>query len=111
MTVFAQDAPEGNRQENRTESVPAPDEIIVDQWELNRRESARVTLALYRGVWLINVRKWFLSDGDELRPGKGFAIGVKHLPLLAGAVTQALAVARDRGLVPPDDVGDARPRP
>jgi hypothetical protein len=96
MSTLTQDAPRGNRP--RTKSDP-PDDVIVCEWPINKRETARVSIAAYKGSWLINIRKWFEGDDGGMRPGKGFALSVKHLPRLAEATAAALTVARERGLI------------
>lgn len=95
MTTLAQDPLQSNRRSTNSD----PDEIVVAEWTLNKRETARVSLCLYKGTWLINLRKWFEGDDGQLRPGKGFALGTKHLPRIAEATNKALSVARDRGLI------------
>jgi Transcriptional Coactivator p15 (PC4) len=96
MTVLAQDAPQGNSQKRH----PDPEEVIVSEWPLNKREIARVTLGLYKGVWLVNCRKWFEADNRELQPGRyGVAFSIKHLPRLAAAITEVLSITRERGLL------------
>jgi hypothetical protein len=82
--------------------------ILVAEWALNFRMSERVRVRLerYRGTWLVDVRRWFETEGGEVRPTKaGIAFGVKHLPKFADAIATALAEARKRGLVPPIDGG------
>lgn len=105
MTFLAQDAPQSNRRNTNSD----PDEIVVSEWPLNKRESARVSLCLYRGTWLINLRKWFETDDGQLRPGKGFALGVKHLPRVAETTAKALSVARERGLIERSNHGSNTP--
>ncbi len=95
MTVLAQDAPQGNRNSRRSDSQA----VIVSEWPVKRGEVARVSIEPWRGTWLVNIRRWFEVGDGELRPGKGIALAVRHLPRLADAVTNALAVARDRGIV------------
>lgn len=102
MTVLAQDVPQSNRRSANSN----PDEIIVAEWQLNKREIARVSLCLYKGTWLINLRKWFEGDDGNLRPGKGFALAAKHLPRIAAATNQALDVARERRLIAAEQEGD-----
>src|ERR1700683_5370836 len=97
MTVLTQDAPQGNRPDTKSD----PDEVIVSEWPINKRETARVSITLYKGSWLINIRKWFEADDGGLRPGKGFALSVKHLPRLSEVTATALTVARERGLIAP----------
>jgi hypothetical protein len=41
------------------------------------------------------------AEDGSIRPGKGIALGLKHLPELAEATSEALAIARERGLVTP----------
>jgi Transcriptional Coactivator p15 (PC4) len=76
---------------------------IIAEWAVNRRERVRVSIEQYNGTWLINVRKWFEADDGTVRPGKqGIALGIKHLPQLAEAMTQArLAATKDRLIQPP----------
>jgi len=96
MTVVAQDAAQSN-----SRNTNPPDEIVVSEWSINRRETVRVSLCLYKGTRLINLRKWYTDDDGELRPGKGFAVSVKHLPRIAEAMGIAHSVARERGLIEP----------
>ena len=81
----------------------APATVIAEiaQWPLNRRgEFVRVTIEQFKGIDLLNIRKWYLDDNEALRPGKGgIALNVKHLPQLADALNKALAQARVAGLV------------
>ncbi|MGO9399736.1 MAG: transcriptional coactivator p15/PC4 family protein [Xanthobacteraceae bacterium] len=100
MQTLAQNEPRGNRPQ--TDS----DVGIIAEWPLKRHECLRVSIELFNGLWLINSRKWFEAENGEWRPGKqGIALGVKHLPQLAEAVTKALSIARDCGLIPADSEG------
>ncbi len=93
---------ETRRNSNQADS----DAGIIAEWPLKRHERLRVSLELFNGVWLINSRKWFQAENGEWRPGKqGIALGVKHLPQLAEAVTKALSITRERGLIPADSEG------
>jgi hypothetical protein len=99
MTTLPQEAPQRNSRHGK----PDPEPIIIAEWPINKREMARVSIEFYKGTtWLINLRKWFEADDGELRPGKGIALGVKNLPQLTDAMEQALATARERGLIPVD---------
>jgi hypothetical protein len=83
------------------------DSEIIAEWSINSRETARVSIELYKGAWLINFRKWYEAEDGELRPTRhGVALGVRHLPRLADAINQALSIARERGLVAADGEGD-----
>ena len=79
------------------------DATIIAEWKVSRHEHVRVSIEQFKGVDLINIRKWFEAEDGSLRPGKaGIALNVKHLPQLADAMVKALARPRERGLVLPD---------
>ncbi len=75
-----------------------PFPIIIDEWEKNSRERVRVAIDNFRGNNLIDLRA-FWPDGDEWKPGKGFACRVSHLPRLVEALSKALDAARAHGLI------------
>jgi hypothetical protein len=95
MTVITQEVPQGNRHPQKDHQSPA----IVAEWPIKRGEVVRVSIEQYKSSWLFNVRKWFEADDGEMRPGKGLALSVKHLPRLAEATAKALEIARARGLL------------
>jgi Transcriptional Coactivator p15 (PC4) len=82
--------------------------IPVAEWPLNRRERVRITIDRYNGTWLFNARKWFEAEDGSIRPGKGIALGLKHLAKLAEATNEALAIALERGLVAPVSEDESR---
>ncbi len=87
---------------NRTSVQRAiiPEPITIGEWWKNRRkELIRVRLSEYEGRALIDVRTWYGGDDGRLKPGKGFAATIKHLPRLAHEITKALAKARELGLI------------
>ena len=87
-----------NTKSSASSAIP-PEGITVAQWWKNRRkEAVRVRLGSYEGHALVDVRTWFGEEG-KLKPGKGFAASVKHLPRLATEITKALAKARELGLI------------
>ena len=58
-----------------------------------------MTLEFYRGVWLVNLRKWYEADSGELRPSKqGIAFRLKHLPRVAEALASVKVIAQSRGV-------------
>jgi hypothetical protein len=75
---------------------------IAEWWKNRRGESIRVQLSAYEGRNLADVRTWYTGDDGTLRPGKGFAAEVKHLPRLAAALAKAEAQARELGLIDGD---------
>jgi hypothetical protein len=88
---------------NSDQTKSAADAVIVAEWPIKRHEHLRVSLELFNGVWLINSRKWFEHESGEWRATKqGIALAVKHLPELAEALAEALAIARERGLIATD---------
>jgi hypothetical protein len=89
--------PIGNR---RAEAAPVLAEpITVAEWWKNRRgESIRLLLNRFEGRNIFDLRTWYTADG-KLKPGKGFAAEVRHLPRLAAAIARAQAKARLLGLL------------
>jgi hypothetical protein len=63
----------------------------------------RISIEQYKGIDLIDIRKWYSSNEDDAPgPSKaGIALNVKHLPALAEAVSKALAIAYERCMVAP----------
>lgn len=90
---------------NKASALPEP--LTIGQWWKNRRgESIRLTLDSFESRSIINLRTWFTDATDgQLKPGKGFAAEVKHLPRLAAAMVKAGAKARELGLID-DEVTD-----
>jgi hypothetical protein len=89
---------------------PTVDEPIVvakfykTRW---RNESVRVSLSLYEGHTLIDVRVFRTGvDGIDRPSSKGLALGIRKLPELVAAVTNALKKARELGLIPDDGAGE-----
>jgi hypothetical protein len=77
--------------------------ITVSEWWRNRRgESIRVRLSTWEDRALIDIRTWYTADG-KLKPGKGFAADVRHLPRIAAAFAKAVAKATELGLIPDND--------
>jgi hypothetical protein len=79
---------------------PKPNDPLpetVSEWERSGTEVVRVSLEIYGGTPVVNLRLWW-RDGVELRPGKGLTLGIRHLPRLAEAITAALNRARELNL-------------
>ena len=82
--------------------------ITASEWWKNRRgESIRVTLSTYDGRNLVDLRTWYSTE-RRLRPGKGFAAEIRHLPRFAAVLAKAEAKAMKLGLLigDNDDGGD-----
>jgi hypothetical protein len=79
--------------------------VTVAEWWKNRRgESVRLVLNTFQGRNVFDLRTWYTADG-HLKPGKGFAVEVRHLPRLAAEIAKAEARARELGLID-DGVAD-----
>ena len=77
-----------------------PEPLTIGEWWKNRSGvSIRVRLSTYEGHNLVDIRSWHPSDDGVLKPGKGFACTVKHLPKLIAVLTKAVAKARELGLI------------
>jgi hypothetical protein len=60
-----------------------PEPLTIGEWWKNRSGvSIRVQLSTYEGHNLIDIRSWHPATDGTLKPGKGFACTVKHLPKL-----------------------------
>jgi Transcriptional Coactivator p15 (PC4) len=90
-----------------SDAVPAFTEpVTIAEWWKNRRgESIRLVLSQFQGHSILDLRTWYTADG-KLKPGKGFAAEVRHLPRLASAIAKAEAKARELGLVGDEGAGD-----
>lgn len=77
------------------------DDTIVAEIPKNQREAIRVTLGIFKDHQIANIRVWFRPNGGEgLLPGKnGIAFNVELLPAVANALTEAVCVARESGLL------------
>jgi hypothetical protein len=103
MTTLAQEAPRRNDSRSNTDEV---EPILISEWPLSRGEIVRFSIGNFKGTWLIDLRKWFEAADGQLRAGpKGISLSVKHLRRISEAMTEAIEVARSRGLLQADDEG------
>jgi hypothetical protein len=72
---------------------------LAEWWKKRRGESVRLTLNRYEGRDVVDLRTWYTGDDGKLKPGKGFAAEVRHLPRLAAALAKAEAKAHELGLI------------
>ncbi len=73
---------------------------VVAAWPRNARETVQVTLDIFKGVAVVDVRSWYPAPGGELRPSRsGVTLGAHHLPMLADALARALAEAKARAML------------
>jgi transcriptional coactivator p15 (PC4) len=91
------------RQSARPKAPPAPnlpEPIVIAEWWKNRGgQSIRAQLTEYEGRLLIDVRSWFTGTDGVLKPGKGFAASIRHLPRLHSEIGKALNRARELRLI------------
>jgi hypothetical protein len=81
----------------------------VRQWRKSRRasgsrqllsgEELRVEVSPYRAQHYISLRRWYLADDGEYRPGKGLSVHVVHVPFLRAALERAEAEMLAAGLL------------
>jgi hypothetical protein len=79
---------------------------IARFWKNRRGEAIVARLSEYEGHILIDQCNSFTAQNGTLKPGKGLACTVRHLPELAAALNKALIEARARGLL--DEKAEAR---
>jgi hypothetical protein len=79
--------------------------VIAEWWKNRRGESIRLVLNRFEGRDIFDLRTWYTADG-KLKPGKGFAAEVRHLPRLAAAFAKAEAKARELSLIDEKGAGD-----
>jgi hypothetical protein len=81
--------------------------VIAEFWKNRRGESIRLALNTFKGRSILDLRTWFTDAADgRLKPGKGFAAEVRHLPRLAAAIAKAEAKARELGLIDDEEPRD-----
>jgi hypothetical protein len=69
----------------------------------DRTKHIRVELSEFQGHPLVNVRVWQTgADGIDRPTVQGIALAVRKLPELHKAITKAIKVASETGLLPPD---------
>ncbi|MDI1347115.1 MAG: hypothetical protein PSV22_23945 [Pseudolabrys sp.] len=73
--------------------------LILARWSKNRSGAAiTITLKTYEGANIFDLRT-FMSDRGVLKPAKGFACMVSHLPRLAKEIAKAVETAIELGLI------------
>lgn len=65
------------------------DDIVVAQFEKNKKEEVRISVGTFHGRRIINLRVYYKDDDGSWKPGKqGLALSVERYKDLAGAVLQ-----------------------
>lgn len=70
------------------ESAPAED-IVIDKWRANKRELLQVKIRNFKGLTLIDIRRWYRDAEGNLRPGKGISCKPDDLKRLWKALRKA----------------------
>jgi hypothetical protein len=82
-----------------TPSEPEGD-IIVAQFEKNKKEEVRVSVGSFHGRQIINMRVFYKDDDGSWKPGKqGLALSVERYKDLAGAIVQVGEHLKSKGLL------------
>ena len=81
-----------------------PEPLKVDSFWRNRRHEAVVsTLSTFAGRNIFDIRIHSMKEGRLVPTLKGVAVVVLRLPDLHKAITKSLELARELGLLPPDE--------
>lgn len=76
------------------------DDVIVAQFEKNKKEEVRVSVGSFHGRQIINMRVFFKDDDGTWKPGKqGLALSVERYKDLAGAIVQVGEHLKSKGLL------------
>ena len=88
---FARSEPADNWRQVADAAPTLAEPVTAAEWWKNRRgESIRLVLSQCQGRTFFDPRTRYTGDG-KLKPGKGFAAEVRHLPRLTAAITKAEA--------------------
>jgi hypothetical protein len=75
---------------------------VMDEWLIDDNHMVVVALVRHEGRWRVDARVWFRADVDgAFHPGKGLALGIKHLERLAAAIEKTHRGAVARFLIDP----------
>jgi hypothetical protein len=76
------------------------DDVVVAQFEKNKKEEVRVSVGSFHGRQIINMRVYYKDDDGSMKPGKqGMALSVERYKDLAGAIVQVGEHLKTKGLL------------
>jgi hypothetical protein len=76
------------------------DDVVVAQFEKNKKEEVRVSVGSFHGRQIINIRVYYKDDDGSWKPGKqGLALSVERYKDLAGAIVQVGEHLQTKGLL------------
>ena len=81
-------------------SIESNNDLVVAQFEKNKKEEVRVSVGTFHGRRIINVRVFYKDDDGTWKPGKqGLALAVDRYKDLAGAILQVGEHLKANGLI------------
>ena len=81
-------------------SAEPNNDVLVAQFEKNKKEEVRVSVGTFHGRRIINLRVYFKDDDGTYKPGKqGLAVSVERYKDLAGAILQVGEHLKTNGLL------------
>jgi hypothetical protein len=80
---------------------------VMDESSLDDDRTVIVALIDHEGRWRVDARVWFRAEDGIPRPGKGLALGVRHVERLAAAIEKARRGAAARFLIKPKEMIEA----
>jgi hypothetical protein len=76
------------------------DDVVVAQFEKNKKEEVRISVGTFHGRKIINLRVYYKDDDGTWKPGKqGLAVSVERYKDLAGALLQVGEHLKTKGLI------------
>ena len=76
------------------------EEVLVAQFEKNKKEEVRLSVGNFHGRKIISVRVFYKDDDGTWKPGKqGLAITVERYKDFAGAILQVGEHLKEKGLL------------
>ena len=76
------------------------DDVVVAQFEKNKKEEVRLSVGTFHGRRIINVRVYYKDDDGTWKPGKqGLAVSVERYKDLAGSILQVGEHLKAKGMI------------
>jgi hypothetical protein len=81
-------------------SLQSNDDVVVAQFEKNKKEEVRISVGTFHGRKIINLRVYYKDDDGTWKPGKqGLAVSVERYKDLAGALLQVGEHLKTKGMI------------
>ena len=75
-------------------------DVLVAQFEKNKKEEVRLSVGTFHGRKIINIRVYYKDDDGTWKPGKqGLALSVERYKDLAGAILQVGEYLKAHGMI------------